>query len=179
MHRLQLLMMALVFPVLPAWADTYNIVGTISSSEINGIPVGDQWYGTLTTDGVCQICIFGDTPGLLDISILILGQHYNALAADFPFSVTFYRASLSLRYLDSADDPSLNILGNSFELQLPGGGDPADRKTAYGSVFISKVPEPASVLLFAMGLVLALFASVRHRWNRLSHQRSASAQGGL
>ena len=38
------------------FADSLTITGTATSSNVAGIAVGDQWTGTLTTNGTCLLC---------------------------------------------------------------------------------------------------------------------------
>ena len=54
-------------------ADLLTITGTATFSTVAGIAVGDEWTGTLTTDGTCPVC----TPangGLLGMSLDIYGD---------------------------------------------------------------------------------------------------------
>src|SRR5580700_107275 len=77
-----------VCPILPAGllfvlaantllaADSLTITGTATSSTLAGINVGDQWTGTLTTDGSCVVCTPGN--GLLSLSIDMYGDIFSA-----------------------------------------------------------------------------------------------------
>jgi hypothetical protein len=50
-----------------AWADRYEIQGTVRSTD-GAIPPamqpGAKWFGTLSTSGTCRSCYGGDPTGL-------------------------------------------------------------------------------------------------------------------
>ena len=96
-----------VRPILPAGlllvlaantllaADSLTITGTATSSSVVGINVGDQWTGTLTTDGICVVCTPGN--GLISLSIKIYGDNFSASDAEgYPAVSIFDRTSGNL-----------------------------------------------------------------------------------
>src|SRR5215472_15945418 len=89
---------------LPAMADNYEIVGTVIVSDINGtlpgeptINAGAKWFGSLTTDGVCQFCTGAWGAGLTGLEMKIFGSLEDLGSDDIgPSNVLFDRASLNL-----------------------------------------------------------------------------------
>ena len=63
------------------FADSLTITGTATSSNIAGIAVGDQWTGTLTTNGTCLLYAPANG-GLLGLSINMYGDLLSATDAE-------------------------------------------------------------------------------------------------
>ena len=125
-------------------ADLVTITGTATFSDISGISVGDQWTGTLTTDGLCSVC----TPnggGLLSLSINMYGDMFTAPEVQgFPASPIFDRPSGGLTLTVSvgpfSDVISTVDLAHTFDLSRPEVGD------VNGTYSVSGVPEPAGIV---------------------------------
>ena len=153
MRTLQVLTLVLVFTAIPALADRYAIVGTVGFSNIDGtlpseptINAGDRWYGTLSTEGICEVCYAGNG-AQLEFTLNIFGEYQSPVDADFISGVTFTPSTLSLNFFDSEGSPSVEILGNSFDLWWGGPNPVPSVPIAYGGVDISKIPEPSTLLL--------------------------------
>ena len=91
-------------------ADSLTITGTATSSDLPGAAVGDQWIGTLTTNGTCVTC----TPangGLISLSINMYGDIFSASEVqsygDFP---SFDRTSGNLT-LAATVGPFTDVIG--------------------------------------------------------------------
>jgi hypothetical protein len=128
-----------VCPILPAGllfvlaantllaADSLTITGTATSSTLAGINVGDQWTGTLTTDGSCVVCTPGN--GLLSLSIDMYGDIFSASDVEgYPAFPSFDRTSGNLNLAASAGPFSdVIVIGaptsGTFDLSRPEIGD--------------------------------------------------------
>jgi len=150
-----------VFFVIPSlftvlvFADTFTITGTVDQSNINEIAVGEQFHGTLTTDGTCQICPFGMPGlGLTNLSIDAFGYVVDFASADHMNQTTFIRSSMTLEFVDSTE-PALLIDPNGpgpHEFGFQENYDPA-LPSASGHYDIALVPEPATgLLMIAVGM---------------------------
>ena len=111
-------------------ADSLTITGTVTSFPSLGIATGDQWSGTITTNGTCLVC----TPangGLLGLSINIFGDIFSASASDvqsYPDFPSFDRTSGNLNLAASVGPFSdVIVIGaptsGTFDLSRPEIGD--------------------------------------------------------
>jgi hypothetical protein len=76
-----------------AWADRYEIQGTVTSTG-GAIPPamqpGGKWLATLSTSGTCQSCSGGDPTGLTDLEMNIFGAVQGIASDDIgPANVEF------------------------------------------------------------------------------------------
>jgi hypothetical protein len=143
--------------------DMLTITGTATFSDISGITVGEQWTGTLTTDGLCTMC----TPnsGLLSLTVNMYGDMFTAsdvegfTTGDFP---SFDRASggltLTVPVGAGPDIISTVDLAHTFDLTRPEVGDV---NGTYG-ISASSIPEPAGVVLLSTVLVIT-FVTLRKK----------------
>src|SRR5207248_4868833 len=77
-------------------ADLLTITGTATFCTVAGIAVGDEWTGTLTTDGTCPVCTPA-TGGLLGLSLDIHGDIVNfSNVQGYPAFPSFDRTSGNL-----------------------------------------------------------------------------------
>jgi hypothetical protein len=145
-------------------ADSFTITGTADMSTIPGISVGEQWTGTLTTDGTCSVCT-PNTPtfngGLLTLSIDMYGNVFTALDAEgYPASPIFDRASGNLTLAVSAggDIISIGEPSGTFDLSDEDVGASGTFSISAGS----STPEPAGIVLLSTVLVIT-FVTLRKK----------------
>jgi hypothetical protein len=139
-------------------ADSFTITGTATMAGL-GISVGEQWNGTLTTDGACSVCTTAANGGLLTLSIDIYG-HMISASDDDPI---FYRAldtiTVSNVTVEPHDDTVNIVKDGTFEI------DRAEVDSASGTYFISagsSIPEPAGIVLLSTVLVIT-FVTLRKK----------------
>jgi len=131
------------------FADTFTITGTVDESNISEIAVGEQFHGTLTTDGTCQVCPFGMPGlGLTNLSIDAFGYVLDFASADHMNQTIFIRSSMTLEFVDSTE-PALLIDPDGpgpHEFSFQENYDP-NLPSAGGHYDIASVPEPATGFL--------------------------------
>jgi hypothetical protein len=105
----------------------------------------------------------GDPTGIADLEMNIFGALQDEGSDDLgPTNVEFDRSDRTLSFVDTVSDPSILVFDHRFDLWWPYFGA-SDNLMAFGTVEISKVPEPATIelTLLAMLAVRSLFRSFR------------------
>jgi hypothetical protein len=134
--------------------DVLTITGTATFSDLSGISAGDQWFGTLMTDGLCSVCT-ANGGGLLSLSINMYGDMFTAADVEgFPADPIFDRPSGGLTLTVSvgpfSDVISTVDLAHTFDLTRPELAD------VNGTYSVSGVPEPAGIVPLGTILVITV-----------------------
>jgi hypothetical protein len=123
------------------FADSLTITGTATSSNVAGIAVGDQWTGTLTTNGTCLLYAPANG-GLLGLSINMYGDLLSATDAEgYPNFPSFDRTAGNLSFAASGTS------GDIISVGAPTGTFSLSRNENFGvsGTFDVSGPAPCSV----------------------------------